>query len=216
MKQPYLDISVPLQPGITQWPTQQDLEIRTLADHEEQQHHESEVRQLNMHLGTHIDAPLHFIPNGNSLQAIGLDRLMGPAQVISITGCAVVTADHLAEADIHEATTRLLIHTDNSAKWDHPTHKFDPDYCALDASAARWLIDHDIDLVGIDYLSIQKFNDGPEVHQLLLGAEVIILETLDLRDISPGMYHLICLPLRINDVEGAPARAILQYMRADY
>jgi arylformamidase len=216
MTKPYLDISVPLQPGITQWPTQEKLEIRTRAHHNQHNHHESELQHLNIHLGTHIDAPLHFIPQGHSLQEIGLDGLMGPAQLISITGTTVIRAEHLASAGIHEATSRLLIHTDNSEKWEDPTHAFDSDYCALDTSAARWLINHEIDLVGIDYLSIQKFDDGPEVHQLLLGAEIIILETLDLRNIAPGIYHLICLPLRIRDVEGAPARAILQPMNPNY
>ena len=216
MNKPYFDISIPLQPGITQWPTQQALEIRTLAAHDQQSHHESELQHFNIHLGTHIDAPLHFIPEGETIRDIELDRLMGPAQVISIPDVSTINADKLASAEIRDTTTRLLIQTDNSSLWNNPTHSFNPDYCALDTSAAQWLLDHKIDLVGIDYLSIQKFHDGPEVHRLLLRAEVIILETLDLRNIAPGMYYLICLPLRIKGVEGAPARAVLQPMDTDY
>jgi arylformamidase len=105
--------------------------------------------------------------------------------------------------------TRLLFKTSNSKFWNDSSHSFHPDYVAVEPGAAQWLVEHGCKLVGIDYLSIAPFNDSVTPHEILLSNNVVILETLDLRDAQPGEYQLICLPLKLESREAAPARAIL-------
>jgi arylformamidase len=130
--------------------------------------------------------------------------------VVSFEGQKAITADGLEALKLPGGVSRLLFKTDNSKKWDDPSHPFDTEYCALTADAAHWVADHDIVLVGIDYLSIQLFHDPPDTHVILLGKEVVILETLDLRGVAPGPYELLCLPISARGVEGIPARALLK------
>lgn len=171
---------------------------------------EANVTQLSMdvHTGTHIDAPRHFFDTGASVEDLGLGPFVGPAFVVDTGPVKEISASVLAEADIPEDTERLLLSTPNSAKPIEPT--FDEDYAALTPDGARWLLDSlDLKLVGIDYLSIQRYADAPDVHLSLLGAGVAILEGLRLGEVRPGRYELMCLPLRLVGTEGAPARAIL-------
>jgi arylformamidase len=104
----------------------------------------------------------------------------------------------------------LLLKTKNSDLWSDPDHEFNPDFVALNAESARWIVNSRIKLIGIDYLSIQMFKDTKSLtHRILLEAGVIILEGLNLQAVKPGIYQLICLPLKLAGRDGAPARAIL-------
>ena len=94
--------------------------------------------------------------------------------------------------------------------WDKKEYTFEEDYCALNAEGAQYLVDKGIELVGIDYLSIQRFKDPIDTHVILLKNEVVILETIDLRSVEAGIYRLICLPLKIEGIEGCPVRAVLE------
>ena len=95
--------------------------------------------------------------------------------------------------------------------WKNLSHPFYEDYCALTADAAEWVRDRGIHLIGIDYLSISLFKDPPEiVHQILLKAEIVIIEGLNLTDVPAGNYRLICLPMKVKDVDGIPARVVLE------
>jgi arylformamidase len=105
---------------------------------------------------------------------------------------------------------RLLLKTRNSLLWRSGIQEFDPNFVALTAEAAQWVVDRGMAVVGIDYLSIQRFADGPATHQILLGAGVVVIEGLDLSQVEPGNYELFCLPLKLKGVEGAPARVILK------
>jgi arylformamidase len=155
------------------------------------------------HVGTHVDPPAHFIEGGYTVDRIPLDHLYGPACVIEVPGADVVTADCLKGAgeDI------ILLKTKNSALWE--SGEFRKDYVYLDEGAARWAVEHRVKTIGIDYLSIGSFEGGDAVHRILLGAGITVIEGLDLRNIGPGRYTLACLPLKIKDGDGAPARALL-------
>ncbi|MGB0575570.1 MAG: cyclase family protein [Alphaproteobacteria bacterium] len=163
-----------------------------------------------VHFGTHLDAPCHFVEGGKAVEELDLDLLVGPCVVGAIPGVMEITPQHLDALEIPNGTKRLLLKTDNSALWNKPNHTFHEDFSALTAEAAQWVVDRGIGLIGIDYLSIQLFaNTVPTTHLVLLGAEVIIVEGLDLREIAPGAYTLTCLPMKITGADGAPVRAIL-------
>jgi arylformamidase len=167
---------------------------------------------LGDHTGTHVDPPLHFIEGGNTVDKLPLDALVGPCRVLEFYGPGHVSADWLDAAKIPTGTERLLFKTPNSARWGDPTATFTREFTTINASAAKWCVDHGVKLVGIDYLSIEP--QGPEkagypVHNTLLRTGVVIVETLDLRAVHAGEYELICAPLKIKDGDGAPARVFL-------
>jgi arylformamidase len=164
----------------------------------------------SVHCGTHIDAPAHFIDKGTTIEQLSLDSLVGSATVVEFPEIDRITPDLLETQQIDAQTDRLLLKTKNSELWADPEHEFYPDFVAVSPESARWIVNRGIKLVGIDYLSIQMFNDAePLTHRILLEAGVIILEGLNLQDVKAGTYQLICLPLKLAGSEGAPARAIL-------
>jgi arylformamidase len=160
---------------------------------------------LGVHTGTHVDAPLHFIEDGPGAEAIPLEALFGPAFVVDATA---VTADSLGEReldslDIPAEAERVLLKTKNSALWAQTD--FTRDFIRLDGSGARFVIGRGIRTIGIDYLSI----GDQEAHRELLGAGVVPVEGLDLREIEPGPYTFVCFPLDVVGSDGGPARAVL-------
>jgi arylformamidase len=205
-----IDISIPLANGMPSWPGDVPFEhafTERIADGSD-----ANVSRIatSVHIGTHVDAPLHFVDGGGAVEGLGLDVLIGPARVADLPGIPTITAEDLAALAIPPGTRRLLLHTDNSALWDDMDAGFQEEFVALKPDAAQWVVEHGIELLGVDYLSVQHYQDGPETHQILLGAGVVIIEGLDLRAVSPGRYELICLPLKLAGAEGAPARAVLR------
>lgn len=165
---------------------------------------------MDCHFGTHLDAPLHFVDNGRAVHELELFKLVGDAWLVEIKGVRSITASILETANIPIDCNKLLLKTDNQEYWQNGITTFQEDFCSIDSSGAQWIVDHNIHLIGIDYLSIQRFHDGPETHQILLNAEVVIVETLNLENVQPGNYELVCLPLNLKGLEGAPVRAILK------
>jgi arylformamidase len=164
----------------------------------------------HVHFGTHVDAPRHFIPEAKGVDEIPLDVLVGPAWVAVLDEVSAIDAADLEALDLAPGTTRLLLRTRNSRLWDDPAHEFQQDFVALTGAAARWVVERGIRLIGIDYLSIERFRaPGHPAHMALLGAEVVVIEGLDLRAVAAGSYELVCLPLKIKGADGAPARVIL-------
>jgi arylformamidase len=205
-----IDISVTLQPGLPVWPTSKPLSI-TQTDSMKNGSVANVTRfEAGSHTGTHIDAPLHFVDDAKTTLEMPLELLVGPCLVLDFQGKTKITAADLEAMNIPAGTEKLLFKTDNSHLWDDMTHPFYEDFCALTADAAQWVVDHRIHLVGIDYLSIQLYHDSFETHVILLSNEVAIVEGLDLREVAPGEYRLICLPLKIKGVEGTLARAVLE------
>jgi arylformamidase len=164
---------------------------------------------MGAHTGTHVDAPLHFLEDGSSVEALDLNRLIGPALVLHVPNADDLSAAVLENLAIPPHTKRVLFRTRNSDIWQQETTTFFEDFVAVTKDGAQWLVDHGVQVVGVDYLSVASFKDLTTPHRILLRAGVIPVEGLDLSAISPGLYQLICLPLKMAGLEGAPARAIL-------
>ncbi|HIE30828.1 MAG TPA: cyclase family protein [Methanosarcinales archaeon] len=162
---------------------------------------------LNSHSGTHIDAPLHFFGSSKSLDMIPVKRFFLDADVVAIKSQVAVTVAELKGRRIDPGQA-ILFKTKNS---DLPRNQFHEDFVYIKPDAAEWLVDTGVSLVGIDYLSPDRYGDTDfPVHRTLLGAGVLILEDIDLRAVSPGRYQLVCLPIKIHQADGAPCRAVLR------
>jgi len=202
----YLDISVPISPDMLVWSTHERVSMQTTENVHAGARNRVTAIQLTTHTGTHVDAPHHFGDNPTTVDHLALDDLIGPARVYDLRGTTAITAETLSAAGVGDLP-RALLKTDNSA-WirtgpmpDLPAH--------LTEDAANWLIDKGIRLIGIDGLTVDP-PDSAAAHFTLLRAGIVILETIDLTDIPPGPYDLICLPLRIASGDGAPARVLLR------
>ena len=205
-----IDISVPLQSQMPIWPESIGYNLTQTMRLEAGDPANVSRLDCDVHVGTHIDAPRHFVQDGDTIEQIPLELLVGPTVVGHMPDIEAITAKELADLGLPPDTQRLLLRTRNSKLWAVGEAAFKKDYVALTPDAARWVVEQDIRLIGVDYLSVQRFHDGPETHQILLGAGVVILEGLDLTDVKPGTYELVCLPLKLVGAEGAPARAILR------
>ncbi len=201
---PIYDLTLPLSPELAVWPGDAPVEIDRSAGL-------PAVSRLafGSHSGTHVDPPAHFLEGGMTVDRLPLELLVGPAWLAQVDEGGTVTAAALEAAAIPPGIERLLLRTRNS---DRPPakHGFDPDFSALAPDAADWLNRRGVRLVGIDAPSIEPY-DSPAhaVHNTLLGAGVIIVEGLLLAGVPAGAYTLICLPLRIEHGDGAPARVLL-------
>ena len=195
-----IDVSVSIRPGMVTYPGDPTVSLERVASLANGDVVNLSRLDFGVHSGTHVDAPVHFIDGAPSAEALPLDVLVGPARVLDLTAAERLDAPAF---DGVELASRVLLKTRNSELWARDS--FADDFLALTEDGARALIDGGVRLVGIDYLSI-----GDEAaHQALLGAGVVAIEGLDLRDVEPGSYRLICLPLRVVGADGAPARAIL-------
>jgi len=159
------------------------------------------------HSGTHLDAPRHYNDHGISVDHLPLTLLIGKALVADIRGVKEIGRHELARLPIG-GEQRLLIRTDNSLLWDRPG--FSDEYAGLTADGAQYLVEKGVRLVGIDYLSVEAFSGNGEIHRLLLGNGVVIVEGLNLDGVAAGSYELICLPLKLKGGDGAPARVVLR------
>lgn len=206
---PIHDISHTLSMQSPEWPEQPPLDIHLcskIADGEI-----ANLTHLNMvaHMGTHIDAPCHFVDGAGSIEDLPLDSLIGPAVVLDLPDVELITADILKKAQLPAGTERVLFKTRNSAERLLEKKAFEKNYVSLDAESASYLVEQGIKLVGIDYMSIAPFDAPIPTHQILLKASVVIVEALNLVDIKAGNYTLYCLPIKIAGADGAPTRAIL-------
>jgi arylformamidase len=205
-----LDISVSLSSELPVWPGDPPIVLERYRRISEGNTSNDSRIACSVHSGTHVDAPSHFVKNGATVEQLPLDVLIGSATVVELLTVSTITAQILEAQSLQAETKRLLLKTKNSVLWNDPAHKFNPDFVALNSAAAEWIASKGIHLVGIDYLSIQMFNDKePRTHRILLDAGIVIVEGLDLRNVGPGTYQLICLPIKLTGIEGAPARAVL-------
>lgn len=204
-----LDVSVLLAPGLATYPGNPAFEItpvNRIADG-----HSSNNSRLVMgtHTGTHVDAPLHFFDGRPGVEAMPLDLLVGRARVIDLPHRGGITEEHLAAAGLRE-DLRVLLRTPNSALWN-TTDGFHTDYTYLTEGGARFLVGQGVKVVGVDYLSVEQYKKaGAPAHKALLGDGVIIIEGLNLSDAEAGQYEMYCLPLKIANGDGAPARVVLK------
>jgi arylformamidase len=202
-----IDISVPNGPGQHVYPGDPAPRVERAKQIAHGDVCNVSVLTMGSHTGTHVDAPYHFIDGGPRLGEVSLDRMIGEAVVLDLRGRPAVDGAVLAGAPIRSGDIVLCL-TDNSARW--AAADFQRDFTCLKLDAARLLVERHVRAVGIDYLSIEQFGSKEfPVHLELLGAGVFIIEGLDLRDVEPGRYTLVCLPLKFPELDGAPARAVL-------
>ncbi|MDP9205547.1 MAG: cyclase family protein [Gemmatimonadota bacterium] len=202
------DISVPIRSGGLVYPGNPEIDITLQQAVAKGAGANVSAIRFGSHTGTHADASRHFFDDGQPVDQIPLDRLIGPALLVSFGDD--VRAVGAAELKAHDlrGRKRILLRTRNSALLSQKD--FVKDYTYLAPDGAEYLVDKRIELVGIDYLSIEQFHSGHHrTHRTLLAKSVVILEGLDLSMPPPGEYQLICLPLRIEGCDGAPARAVL-------
>lgn len=209
MQGEWIDISVPLRSKMVTWPGDPPVSIERVLHIDRGDQANVSMISMGAHTGTHMDPPLHYVPDGRSLDQMPLDASVGPARVIEIVDPEAVKVVEL-EPHAIQPGERILFKTRNSARcW--ATDEFVEDFVYISREAAEYLVGRGTRLVGVDYLSVGGFHvDGAEIHRALLEGGVWILEGLDLSRTSPGRYELICLPLRVADSDGAPARAILR------
>ena len=203
----WLDVSVPLRDGMLPWPGDPAFRLRRLSDMERGDVCTVSALSMSAHAGTHVDAPLHYLRRGRSVDQWPLDATVGPARVIVIRHPRVIDVDELQTHRIRKGE-RLLVKTRNSAR--KRPGMFFKDYVSVSPAAARYLASRRLRAIGIDGPSIGPFEDGAETHRILLDAGIWIVEWLDLRRIPAGPCELMCLPLRVVGGDGAPARAILR------
>jgi arylformamidase len=202
------DISVPIRTGGLVYPGNPEIEITLQQAVAKGAGANVSSIRFGSHTGTHADAARHFFDDGQTVDRIPLERLIGPALLLSFPDdVLVIGADDLRKHDL-KGRTRILLRTRNSALLSQK--EFVRDYTYLAPDGAQYLVENDVELVGIDYLSIEQFHSGHHMtHRILLERSVVILEGLDLSVPAPGEYQLICLPLRIEGCDAAPARAVL-------
>jgi len=202
-----IDISVSLREGMAHYPGDPPFRRRLVAEIGGNGGGGCRVSELllSAHAGTHVDAPAHFLPNGATLDDLPVGFFSGPARVVAYTG---IVLDREAIAAIAPPAGELVLyHTRDPSLRDKGD--FCRGYTALDLGGAEALVAAGVRGVGIDYLSVEGPGTGGEVHRLLLGAGLAVIEGLDLSKVRPGRYVLVCLPLRIAGAEGAPVRAVL-------
>ncbi|MEW6730441.1 MAG: cyclase family protein [Acidobacteriota bacterium] len=201
------DVSVPISPEMPVYPGDPAIHMELSLSISKGDPCNVTHYSFGSHVGTHIDAPFHFIDGGLKVEDIPINLLIGRTRVVEFTA-ARIDADLLKEVDLGEHV-RVIFKTRNSYLWS--SNRFVEDYVYVTPEAAEILVESGIKLVGIDYLSIEQYRstDFP-THQTLLSNGVIIIEGLNLAEVEPGDYELICLPLKVKNGDGAPARVILR------
>lgn len=207
------DVSVPLSTNTPTYPGDPGIHFKQWLQLANGDAANVSLLHFGLHSGTHVDAPAHFIEGGAKVDSLPLESLVGEAEVIELPERYAVIDESFVAKNCVNASQRVLFKTSNSAFWGDTERGFHEDYVYIDPAAARWLVDSGIKLVGIDYLSVEKFESkGFQTHLAFLSNGVVILEGLDLRVVPSGRYELFCLPLKIagGSGDGAPARVILR------
>jgi arylformamidase len=205
-----IDISLPLNSKTPIYPGSRGFEIRWDKQICKGDGYNNSWLRCDTHVGTHIDAPFHFLEHGKTIEQVPLDILVGPVMVASFPEVEVITEEVLKGLAFNEGSRRLILKTKNSEQFTGIGSRGNlKDAVALSSGAAKWIVTQKISLIGIDSLSISKFSESTTVHQILLEAGVIILEGLSLYGVSPGIYQLVCLPLKLSGAEASPSRAVL-------
>jgi arylformamidase len=203
------DVSPVIFPGMVVWPGDAGVNLERVGRMEAGAHSNTSRLSCGTHTGSHVDAPLHFLPDGGTMDSVPLETLIGPAWVAELQRAGRLCGSDLEAAGIPAGVERLLLKTVNSRLWD-TTADFHTDYTGLDESGARWVADRGIRLIGVDYLSVAVRDQTGPVHRVLLGRKIVIVEGLNLSGVPAGACRFYCLPLRLRGAEAAPARAVVE------
>ncbi len=204
-----IDLSPVISPDLPVWPGDPRVILRQPAHLDRGDAFTLTELVMSAHTGAHVDAPAHYVRGGAGADQLPLDALVGPAWVADAGEADVITAAVLEGLAMPPGTERLLLRTRNTARGLMRQPEFHTDFTALAPDGARWLVKRGVRLVGIDYFSIAPYDLLAPTHRILLEAGVVIVEGLDMTDAAPGGYLFACLPLKLKDADGAPARAIL-------
>ena len=203
------DVTVPISNTMPVWPGDPSVELTPKSHQSRDKTHTVHVTSIQMgsHTGTHVDAPVHMIEGGKRLSDFDLSVFVGKATVFEIPSVRSIGPNQLAKFD-WTAVKRVLLKTDNSKHWQDA--KFYEEFVYLEPEGAQFLADSGIRLVGIDYLSIDKFQcESHPSHFVLMQKDIVILEGLNLNAVPAGDYMIYALPLNLQDADGAPTRVIL-------
>ena len=203
------DVSVPITNSIPVWPSDPPVKLTQKSHPSRDGSHTIELTSIEMgsHTGTHLDAPFHMVSRGRRLSDIPIEQLVGKATVVELPGERSIGRRQL-EKVTWNGVLRVLFKTENSKHWQDG--KFYEEFVYLEPDGADFLVERGIRLVGIDYLSIDKFKSVDHAtHFVLLTRNVVIIEGLDLSSVPPGEYNMVALPLHLKDADGAPTRVIL-------
>ncbi len=203
------DITLTISSDLPTWPGDPGVEIERLEKIEDGSNANVSRIVMGVHTGTHVDAPFHFLEDGTTVDQLNLSLLTGRAYVLHLPDVDVITAAVLEEAQIPPRTRRVLFKTRNSDLWVKEESVFTTDFVGLSEDGAEYLVKRGVKLVGMDYLSVAPYKNSRPTHEKLLKAGVVIVEGIDLSEVSQGRYTIYCLPLKIANSDGAPARAIL-------
>ncbi|MEX0805142.1 MAG: cyclase family protein [Candidatus Binatia bacterium] len=201
------DISLSLSPETIHRVTGTPLELIERKRMSRGDTNNSSSIHTSVHAGTHVDAPFHFVADGVTIESLPLDLFIGPARV-----CAIEPGSHITAADVEklgiQGEDRVLFKTRNS----NLLHKgkYDASFAAFSVDAAKALVGAGVRLVGLDYLSVAHADEQVPVHRAFLDHGVVLLEGVDLSQVAPGRYELICPPVKLAGSDGAPCRAVLR------
>lgn len=205
----WTDVSILLQEKMVSWPGDPEFRIKRAADMEQGESVNLSEITLSSHSGTHVDAPRHFIREGRGIDQMPLDIAAGRVRVVQIKERELIKLEELEPLNIGQGESIFFKTRNSPGAWQKES--FTEDFTALSLEGARYLVEMKTRLVGIDYLSIgHSRHEGKSVHRTLLGSGVWVVEGLDLTGIEPGFYTMVCLPLKIKDGDGAPARVIVR------
>ena len=201
------DISLKLTGETLRWVTAPPFELEERRRMSKGDPNNSSALNMSVHSGTHIDAPFHFVADGNTIDQLPLERFIGPALVYAVEAERYITKEHVAGIRL-DGATRVLFKTRNSELLHQ--QEYDPDFVAFSVEAAQSLVELGVELVGLDYLSVAHADEQVPVHRAFLNHGVVLLEGIDLSNVMPGHYELMCLPIPLGDSDGAPCRAVLR------
>lgn len=202
------DISMPVNNDTVTWPTDPKVRLHPILRMSEGAVGNLTKLESSVHVGTHFDAPWHFIDDGARSHQVPLESFLGPVLVADLGDIASIEPEHLERLPLKHIE-RVIFKTRNSALLQEPV--FFSDFTWLSQAGAKYLASFAIKLVGIDYLSIDQYGtDSFPAHKTLLGKGIAIVESLDLSQVCENEYELLCLPMKLIDVDGAPVRAILR------
>lgn len=205
-----IDVSMDIEEGMIHWPTDPGVAVKHFSSIKNGDSANNSEICCGTHTGTHIDAPRHFIENGIGIDGINPDLLIGPCRVVEVnSGIKTISKDFLEPLNITKGE-RLLFKTKNSLWINDKDRNFHEDYVYVAAAGAKYLVEKGVILVGVDYLSVEGYHIGHDTHMALLGAGIVVIESLNLFNAQPGKYRLIALPIKIKNSDGAPCRVLLE------
>jgi len=203
-----IDVTRPIFSNMTVWPGDDNVLIERVSSISDGSTANVSRIAAGVHAGTHVDAPLHFIPGGKSVDQLDVSLFTGSVTVIDTGDVKCITCKMLSDVNICGSKAVFFKTHYSNVSLNEP---FDTGYTGLDADAAGYLVNLGIKVVGIDTLSVEKYNSNDHiVHKTLLGNEILIVEGLCLKDVLPGKYEYICMPMLITGSDGAPARVMLK------